>query len=53
VNVLKCILVQKVGFLKYKSGILHSNKMKIAYRRSNGQEFTRFRRVRKTAESDY
>ena len=26
-NVLKCILVQKVGFLKYKSGILHGYKM--------------------------
>jgi len=26
---LKCILVQKVGFLKYKSGILHGYKMKI------------------------
>jgi len=29
VNVLKCILVQKVGFLKYKSGLLHGHKMKI------------------------
>ena len=27
---LKCILVQKVGFLKYKSGILHGYKMKMA-----------------------
>ena len=30
-NVLKCILVQKVGFLKYKLGILHGYKMKIYY----------------------
>jgi len=30
VNVLKCILVQKVGFLKYKSGLLHGHKMKIS-----------------------
>ena len=29
-NVLKCILVQKVGSLKYKSGLLHGHKMKIA-----------------------
>jgi len=29
VNVLKCILVQKVGFLKYKSGLLHGHKMKM------------------------
>ena len=27
-NVLKCILVQKVGFVKYKSGLLHGYKMK-------------------------
>ena len=25
---LKCILVQKVGFIKYKSGLLHGYKMK-------------------------
>jgi hypothetical protein len=24
---LKCILVQKVGFVKYKSGLLHGHKM--------------------------
>ena len=28
-NVLKCILLQKVGFVKYKSGLLHGHKMKI------------------------
>ena len=28
-NVFKCILVQKVGFLKYKSRLLHGHKMKI------------------------
>ena len=28
-NILKCILVQKVGFLKYKSGRFHGHKMKI------------------------
>ena len=27
-NVLKCILVQKVGFVKYKLGLLHVYKMK-------------------------
>ena len=26
---LKCILVRKVGFVKYKSGLLHGHKMKI------------------------
>jgi len=31
VNALKCILVQKVGFLKYKSGLLHGHKMKIKF----------------------
>jgi len=31
VKVLKCILVQKVGFLKYKSELLQSHKMKIVY----------------------
>jgi hypothetical protein len=30
VNVLKCILVQKVGFLKHKSGILHGYKINSA-----------------------
>ena len=28
VSVLQCILVQKVGFLKYKSGLLHGHKIK-------------------------
>ena len=28
-NVLKCILVQKVGFLKHKSGLLHGHIMKM------------------------
>ena len=28
-NVLKCVLVQKVGFSKYKSGLLAGHKMKI------------------------
>jgi hypothetical protein len=30
VNVLKCILVQKVGFFKKYTGFLHGNKMKIS-----------------------
>jgi len=29
---LKCILVQKVGFVKYKSGLLHGHKMKMSLR---------------------
>jgi len=29
VSVLKCILVQKVGFVKYKSGRLYGHKMKM------------------------
>ena len=28
-NVLKCILVKNVGFLKYKSGLLHGHKMRM------------------------
>jgi len=41
VNVLKCIfLVQKVGFLKYKSGLLHGYKMTILHILKHFTHFT-------------
>jgi len=51
VNVLKCILVQKVGFLKYKSGLLHGHNWKpvnhvySSHYNTSGPEFPHFQKV--------